>query len=428
MNEKRQGVIERMGLKPGQAVRVRKGEDVFEGILLPSHEFSAPDTITLKLSSGYNIGVRIGEDTDIKILREHPPATGFRRKANAGGRGPKVAFIGTGGTIASFVDYRTGGVFPAYDAKDIVSLVPEIEDICILEGRNLLSIFSENMTVREWKSLAEEVERRLNEGYRGVVISHGTDTMGYTASALAFMLGRLNGPVVLVGAQRSPDRPSFDGYINLISAARVAASSDIGEVVVVMHADSSDRGCMVHRGTKVRKMHTSRRDAFRSINAAPVAFVDDEVHYLSEYRAVSKGRVTALTSMEESVALVNFYPGMRAEDFDAIARGKRGIVVAGTGLGHVSSEIVDEIRSLVAGGVHVVMTSQCLYGSVDMKVYATGRDLIRAGVIDGGDMLPETAFVKLMWVLGRGEGEVGSEMKRDIAGEITARRCGGNEF
>lgn len=422
------------GIEPGDEILVASGERELKGILIPHHEFSDHGIITIKLDSGYNVGVKASGRTKIGLLRkagtspfgklqrggEHPPSKELRR----------VAFAGTGGTIASFVDYRTGGVFPAMDAAGIVSLVPEISKICSLEGRNIFSVFSENIGYEQWSVLAEEVADRLNEGYSGVLVSHGTDTLSYTAAALSFMLHGLNGPVAIVGAQRSPDRPSFDGYLNLVSAARVSSSSDIGEVVAVMHASSSDRGCYVHRGTKVRKMHSSRRDAFRSVNAQPIAFVDDDIHFLSDYRKSTQGSVRADTRMEEDVALLQFYPDMDPRDFLKWADGKKGVVVAGTGLGHVNSGLVEAIGKLTGDDVPVVVTTQCLYGSVDLNVYATGRDLIKAGVIDGRDMLPEVAYVKLRHVLAHHsrQGDIRKAMMNNVAGEFNERRKGQDEF
>ena len=422
------------GIESGDLIRVRDREKVFAGILMPRDEFSSGDVLVLKLRSGYNIGVKYGRHTEVELVEKQPkPAhrrSGAARHAGDGKSDRRVAFVGTGGTIASFVDYRTGGVFPAYDAEGIVSLVPEISSVCRLEGETLFSEMSENFGYSEWKALAEEAASRLNAGYRGVLIAHGTDTMSYTAAALSFMLKNMTGPVVLVGAQRSPDRPSFDGYLNLLCSARVAAESDVGEVVVVMHSSSSDTECAVHRGTKVRKMHSSRRDAFRSINCEPIALVDGGIRYLSEYRHASGGKVEADTKMSDGVSLVQFYPDLDGDEFMRITEGKKGVVIAGTGLGHVSSELVGCIRKKVSEGMPVVATTQCLYGTVDLKVYSTGRDMLKAGVINGSDMLPEVAYVKLRWVLGHHSRleDVRKLMESNISGEITSRREGAEKL
>lgn len=128
------------------------------------------------------------------------------------------------------------------------------------------------MKPKHWIKIAHEVAKSLNSGDSGVVVAHGTDTMGYTAAALSFMLRDLGKPVILVGAQRSSDRPSSDAAMNLICSVRMS-TSDVAEVMVVMHGETGDTYCLAHRGTKVRKMHTSRRDAFRSINDVPIAKV-----------------------------------------------------------------------------------------------------------------------------------------------------------
>jgi len=287
-------------------------------------------------------------------------------------------------------------------------------------------MLSENIEVSHWQALAEIIAKELNNGVAGVVIPHGTDTLGYTAAALSFLLKNLSGPVVLVGAQRSSDRPSSDAAQNLIAAATVAATADIGEVVVVMHGEISDTFSTIHRGTKVRKFHTSRRDAFQTVNDLPLGKVENGVITLhAPYRKKTTGPVTTDTSMEEDVAILYFYPGMKPEDIPE----KKGIVLAGTGLGHVSAKLLPRVTKLIKDGTVIVMTSQCLFGRANMRVYSAGRDLIKAGVLPGEDMLPETAYVKLMWVLAHAKNKQDIEqlMMTNIAGEI-AERTKSNAF
>jgi glutamyl-tRNA(Gln) amidotransferase subunit D len=338
----------------------------------------------------------------------------------------RVAVLGTGGTIASYVDYRTGAVHPALSATDLVSAVPEMGEICQVDAKVIFSIFSENMRVEYWQRLAEEVAERLDKGDEGVIVPHGTDTMGYTSAALSFMLDDLPRPVIMVGAQRSSDRPSSDAYTNLVSAARFCVDSDAAEVLVLMHGSMSDDTFAVHRGTKVRKMHTSRRDAFQSINEGPVARMDQhgKIEMLSPYRRKSGSKVKLRKGMEERVCLIHFYPGMSPTALEALLTQHQGAVIAGTGLGHVSKELVEVVRKQAKKGTSVVMTSQCLSGRVNLNVYDTGRDLLNAGVIPGEDMLPETALVKLMWVLANAKGpeQVRSMMLSNLKGEISERR------
>ena len=250
--------------------------------------------------------------------------------------------LGTGGTIASYVDYRTGAVHPALYADSLMAAVPEIADICDVQADVLFSKFSEDMTVEDWQNIAGEVADRLNSGVEGVIVPHGTDTMGYTSAAISFMLGDIPRPVVITGAQRSSDRPSSDAYTNLISAARFIVNSDAAEVVVLMHDSSSDTSAAVHRATKVRKMHASRRDAFHSINAPLVARVDfeGEIEHLSPCRKRSDVKVVPRLEMEKNVSLLQYYPGMSHSMFEKVLSENRGVVIAGTGLGHTSSGVV----------------------------------------------------------------------------------------
>jgi len=202
--------------------------------------------------------------------------------------------------------------------------------------------------------------------------------------------------------------------------------SDAAEVLILMHQTSSDTVAAVHRGTRVRKMHTSRRDAFESVNEAPVASVDFEggIEFNSSYRKKSSSKVAFKPGMEEEVALVHFYPGMSPTAFENLMRSQKGIVIAGSGLGHVSADMVKVLKRTVDQGIPVVVTSQCLYGAVNLNVYYTGRDMLTAGVIPGGDMLPETALIKLMWGLANtnGEEELRKLMVTNLRGELSERR------
>jgi glutamyl-tRNA(Gln) amidotransferase subunit D len=419
-------ILDKAGAAEGDMLQVRSEGRDSTGVLMPHHDFSHPDVVVLKLKNGYNVGVMVTPASEVKVIgkaevrEKHPKAA-----VNGKGR-KKVAVLGTGGTIASYVDYRTGAVHPALSAGDLVATVPEIADVCDVRAEVLFSIFSENMNVEHWQRIAEAAADRINGGMEGCIIPHGTDTMGYTAAALSFMLDNLTRPVVLVGAQRSSDRPSSDAYTNLLSAARFIVDTDAAEVVVLMHETSSDTTAAVHRGTKVRKMHTSRRDAFQSINASPIARVSFEggIEFHQPYRRRSQGKIAARTEMEKNVALLYFYPGMSPTTFERVLNDSRGVVFAGTGLGHVSSEMVKAIGNAVKNGTTVVMTSQCLNGAVNLNVYDNGRDLVTAGAIPGGDMLPETAFIKLMWTLGQTDDsrKVRELMTADLRGELTERR------
>ena len=408
-------------IETGDLVRIKTERNVYEGTMMPRHEFSREDIIIIKLENGYNIGISMNDIISINTLKK-PEKRRKSEKSAPRGNGPRVTLLGTGGTIASYVDYRTGAVHPAVSSGDLLFSVPELADIADIDAKMLFSILSEDISPAHWKKMAEEAGKALNSGSSGVIIAHGTDTMGYSAAALSFALRNLTGPVVLVGSQRSSDRPSSDAAMNLLCAARVA-TSDLGEVAVVMHAGTGDDYCYVHRGTRVRKMHTTRRDAFRSMNSEPIGKATPESVELRDYRKKSAGNTEVFPDFEDKVALVFTYPGLSSEMLESIIGSSKGLVIAGTGLGHTRKALIKPIEQAVKDGKPVVMTSQCLSGTVNMNVYSTGRELIKAGVIEGGDMLPETAYAKLSWALANLEQDkIAAFMRADITGEIEERR------
>jgi glutamyl-tRNA(Gln) amidotransferase subunit D len=418
--------LKAINAETGDIIRVARNNEQHEGVLMPHHEFSDDEIITIKLKTGYNIGIAVDKKTEITLIQKQHTIEKSIKQIPFDQEKPTISIIGTGGTIACYVDYRTGAVHPASSAEELAFSVPEIFNLCNVKSQVAYQMLSENIEVSHWQTLAESIAKELNSGAAGVVIPHGTDTLGYTSAALSFLLKNLSGPVVLVGAQRSSDRPSSDAAQNLIAAATVAATSDIGEVVVVMHGEISDTVSTIHRGTKVRKFHTSRRDAFQTVNDIPLGKVENNsITLQAPYRKKTKGPVTTDTLIEEDVAILYFYPGMKPQEIPK----KKGIVLAGTGLGHVSTKLLSRIRTLIKDGSVIVMTSQCLFGRTNMRVYSSGRDLIKTGVLSGEDMLPETAYVKLMWVLAHAKTkqEVESLMMTNIAGEI-AERTKNNAF
>ncbi|MEN3047476.1 MAG: Glu-tRNA(Gln) amidotransferase subunit GatD [Candidatus Caldarchaeales archaeon] len=421
-------LLESLGAEVGDELEVVTADGTrYVGYLISRPEYAEEGIVTLKLRSGYNVGIAVDDRTTVRRLsRGRAPAfvRGELPPLNPGL--PRVALIGTGGTIASRVDYRTGAVRPAMTTEDLVSTVREVSEVANVESEVVLSVYSENMTQREWDLIARAVHERIERGYNGVVVAHGTDTMAYTAAALSFALQRPPVPVVLVGAQRSSDRPSSDAATNLLAALLVAGRAPFAEVVVAMHAWHSDDVIAVHRGTRVVKLHTSSRDAFRSVNSRPVAYVrDGEVVVKAEgLHPRSPDDYSFEPGFDERAVLLKFLPGMRAEVLEALwEMGYRGFVVEGTGLGHVASSWIPTIRRLVGNGAFVGMGSQCRFGRVNMNVYDNGRDLLAAGVTPLGDMLPEVAYVKLCWALHRSRDpeDVKSAMLTPIAGEIGER-------
>jgi glutamyl-tRNA(Gln) amidotransferase subunit D len=397
------------------------------GKVIPSHDLAGPRILTLKLESGYNVGVRVGPASSYRLVGEPPSRTASETSPRSLAAHPPggVELLTTGGTIASRVDYDTGGVRPVSGEDEILAFYPDLRAFGPIHITPVLDVLSENITPADWLTLAQRVVDAFARGAEGVVIAHGTDTMGFTSAALSFLLVDLPGPVVLVGAQRSPDRPSSDGPSNLRAAVQVARDRRLGEVVVVMHEGLSDDRFAIHRGTWVRKMHSSRRDAFESRNGPPLGTVDATgVHLLPSVRPPAPGPARVDGPLDGRGGLLTFYPGLSAVQARKFADGLRGLVLAGTGLGHVAAEHLSWIREATARGLVVAMTTQCLEGVVDPFVYATGRELLHAGVVYLDDLLPETAYAKLLWALGHGSTpeEVRALLRRDRASEFHRRR------
>ncbi|GAA0645785.1 Glu-tRNA(Gln) amidotransferase subunit GatD [Salarchaeum japonicum] len=412
-------------MNTGDRVRVSRAGEETEGVVLPS---SSPETLVLKLDSGYNVGIS-REDADVTVvesdvyeLEREESDTGSVSEVDFDDDLPTISLISTGGTIASTVDYRTGAVTAQFDAEDVLRAVPDLAGRANYRGRVVANILSENMEPSIWQDLARAVHDEIEAGADGVVVMHGTDTMQYSASALAFMLDTPV-PVVFTGSQRSADRPSSDNVMNAVCSVE-AAKSDAAEVMVCMHASESDDRCALHRGTRVRKNHTSRRDAFETVGADPLGYVEYETETVEFTRETAERGGVELDiapAIEEDVALVKFTPNMDPGFLD-LCEGKAGVVIEGTGLGHVHSDLVGRIDDLTSDGTAVVMTSQCLEGRVCDRVYDTGRDLLDAGIIEGEDTLPGTAKVKLMWVLANASEEsVDEAFRTPVAGELTDR-------
>ena len=429
-------ILAKAGAQIGDKVRVELkrigGQEVVEGLLIPRYHFGREENyIVVKLKTGYNLGVRVDAATKVSVLGkgETPHFTRPALPHQKAGL-PKVSIISTGGTIASKVDYRTGAVKPALDSEDLYSVVPELADLAKIDAKVLLSVFSENIGPQQWPKIAESAAEQVRAGADGVVIAHGTDTLGYTAAALSFALQGIPAPIVLVGSQRSSDRPSSDAATNLIAATAVAGQAPFAEVVVAMHDWVSDEKVAFHRGTKVRKCHTSRRDAFRSVNARPIAYYDlaNRALQLNSEKYVERNRRSdweVRSKFDPNVALIKFHPGLSVGMIDwATATGYKGIVLEGTGLGHVGDVLFPALERAVKNGIVVGMCSQCIWGRVHMNVYSTGRDLLKIGVLPLGDMLAETALVKMMWAFGQEKDpeKVSKLMLTNIANELSDRR------
>ncbi|ELZ82506.1 glutamyl-tRNA(Gln) amidotransferase subunit D [Haloferax elongans ATCC BAA-1513] len=410
-------------MNAGDLVRVTRAGVTNEGVLMPS---STEEYLVVKLDGGYNIGIA-REDADVDVLETDVYDIEDAQTDSDGTSEiefdedlPTISLISTGGTIASTVDYRTGAVTAQFDAEDVLRAVPDLAGRANYRGRVVANILSENMTTDVWFDLAEAVVEEIEAGADGVVIMHGTDTMQFSASALAFMLDTPV-PIVFTGSQRSADRPSSDNVMNAVCAVE-AAKGDAAEVMICMHASESDDACALHEGTRVRKNHTSRRDAFQTIGAKPLGEVDyesEEITFRRGYTPRGETDLALHADLDDEVELVKFTPGMDIAALDYLDE-KSGLIIEGTGLGHVHTDFIPRIEELVDDGTVVAMTSQCLEGRVCDRVYDTGRDLLDAGVVEAGDTLPGTAKVKLMWALAN-LSDPAEAMGRDLAGELTQR-------
>lgn len=419
----------------GDSVELTSNGTKIEGEVMPSTESNNPNILIIKMKSGYNVGISPFQ-YKIKKLERKKSITEFpKAKLKVNPELNKISLIYTGGTIGSRVDYKTGAVYMLTKPEELLYEVPEISEIANISIVPLLSVASEDMTHMEWKKIANSVADELNKGSRGIIITHGTDTMHYTAAALTFMLKGLNAPVVLTGSQRSSDRGSSDAFLNLICSANIAAKSDIAEVGICMHSTSSDTGCHFIRGTKARKMHTSRRDAFRPINCRPIAHIKHtgSIEYSSEYRKTIKesgAKIKPTDKFEPKVALIKTYPNADPGIIDFyIKKNYKGLIIEGTGLGHAPVSTphkeynwLPAIRKAIIKGLVVGMASQSVYGRVNPNVYRNLRILSSLGVIYCQDMTSETALVKLGWLIGNyGKDGARSFLDKNIAGEINHR-------
>ncbi len=411
----------------GQA-SVNTTRGAFEGTILPRAENDDDQHIVMKIPTGYNVGIDITTITEMvetgyKKANYKIPEKEFPYTENL----PSVKLFGTGGTIASRLDYRTGAVIPAFSPGELYGAVPELADICNLTTEKVFAVFSENMGPKQYMSLAKAIGREIENGVDGIVIGHGTDTLHHTGAALTYMVQNSPIPIILVGSQRSSDRPSSDAALNLMHATTAAGHSDIAEVLVCMFGPTSDEYGLLHKGTRVRKMHSSYRSTFRTIGDTPMATVSRKgIHHIKKnYNHRRKDRnVTIKPFFSDKVTMLYYYPAMKPDIIDAMVDlGYKGIVIVGTGLGHVNKELYPAIERAHKKGVSMYMTLQTIWGYVHMFVYDTGRDMMAKGIIPSGNMLPEVAFIKLGWALGQTDDpeEVKKIMLTPINDDITER-------
>ena len=409
-------------------VEVHKGDARYEGLLLPRSQHTDDYYITIKVDTGYNLGILVDDQTTVKEIGYQKghyelPHVDVQFKDEF----PNVTLLGTGGTVASRLDYRTGAVLPAFTPDELFSAVPELTSVVNLTPKTLYQILSENFKPEYWVKTAEAIAKEIESGADGIVIGHGTDTMCVTGCALSYFLRNLPVPVVLVGSQRSSDRPSSDGPRNILYASKIAGYEDFAEVSICMHGTPSDSYNLIHRSTRCRKMHSARRDTFRTISDIPLGKIDDSgVTWLKEdIKKRSPVEDFYLDAkIDERVGMLYFYPGMNPDLLESMVDlDYHGVVIIGTGLAHVATDIYPALERCQEAEIPVIMVVEPLYGFAQLRVYETGRDMLARGVIEGENMLPSAAYTKLIWTLGhtRDIAEVEKIMQTNIAGEITTR-------
>src|SRR3989304_6783782 len=413
--------LQKNNLQVGDIVSVATDVD-YSGMIMPRYEYSDDEHVVLKLKSGYNIGLEVDKIKKIKIESTVELKKETIQQPQTNPKIPKLLLVSTGGTIASKVDYRTGGVTPALTAAELNATVPELAEIANIDTEVLFSEYSENLLPEHWKKIAEKINSCVQSEYKGIIVAHGTDTMQYTAAALSFALVNISIPIALVGSQRSSDRPSSDAALNLISAAKFLVESNTGGIYVVMHNSTNDDEVACHCGTRVRKNHTSKRNAFQTIGGSPAYIVkNDNVEKNPQFNYVKREYMPRI-NFDTRVALVKYYPGLDPKIIDfIISSGYKAIIFEGTGLGHVGKIMYEYVDKAKKKGLFMGMTSQCIDGMVRMTVYESGRDLLNLGIIPLSNMIPETALVKAMWALGNSKNpeEMEKLMKENIALEFS---------
>ena len=424
-------------LSEGQLVKIYNEGRAFEGNIIPSAG-KGKNILALKLKSGYNVGIKISPSTKAEKLEGvKKVGKGVKTEIRQDPSLPKISILHTGGTIASRVDYRSGAVYSSFEPEDLLSMFPELLKIGNFSSKLISNMWSDDLRFKHFGVIGKEVLKEYEKGAKGIIIGMGTDNMAVASAAMAFVLEKCPIPVIFVGAQRRSDRGSSDAAMNLVCAAEFIAKTDFAGIALCMHNSSSDEKCAILPACKTRKMHSSRRDAFKAVNDTPIALVDYNTRSIEfvkkDYARRSNEKIVLKPKFEEKVALFKIHINMFPEQFDFYRKHKfKGLVIEGTGLGHtpghnpnqytkIHEKIFPIIKKLVASGCVVVMATNTLYGRVHMHVYDKATDLVNLGVIPGEDMLAETAFVKLAWLLGNYRKEDAKKLVREnLRGEITS--------
>ena len=396
----------------GDTVSLATKETTYEGILMPRPEMLAKGFLVLKLENGYNIGIAEKDIISSKIIIQHKEEKQEKKETTSKKGKDTVVILSTGGTISSSIDYSSGGVKAvSYTASDFAEMCVEATKDISIEAKTIMQVMSEDVDFTDMHTIAKEIIPYLKrDDVKGIVVTTGTDMLHFISAGLSFLLKDISKPVILTAAQRSIDRGSSDAFMNLSCAITAAHKWDGAEVVTCLHESSDDDMCLLIRGTKVRKMHTSRRDAFRPINILPFAKVSYKTQEItpvfSEYIKRNTTQPILEKQFSDAVEMIYVYPHMDGSSISHfVKKGVKGIVIAGTALGHVPTagkgNILNYIKEAVDKGVIVVIATQTLYGRTHPFVYTNLRKLsVNLGCLFASDMLPETAYIKLSYLFG----------------------------
>jgi glutamyl-tRNA(Gln) amidotransferase subunit D len=413
----------------GDRVKVITKKSTEEGILMPSFDDT---TIIIKLDSGYNTGFDKKEIVKMVTVKKSVPKKETKQKIKINKDLPTISVLHTGGTIASKVDYRTGGVATEFSPEELISLFPELVNIANIESELISQMWSDDLRFKHFSLIAKKIEQQIKKKVKGIIIGIGTDNLAVAASALSFIVEKSPIPIIFVGAQRSSDRGSSDAGMNLICAAEFIAQTDFAGVGICMHENANDNNCLILPANKTYKLHSSRRDAFKAVNSNAIAKINyktKKITFTNENYQKADSKLIIKPKMEEKVALLKIHVNMFPEQFEFF-KGFKGLVIEGTGLGHtpgqapnpeceIHKKIYPAIKKVIDSGCIVIMTTQCIFGRVNMNVYDKGRDLLELGVIPGKDMLANTVLVKLSWLLANySKEETEKLITKNLRGEI----------
>tara|TARA_Y100000034_G_scaffold116081_1_gene153968 strand:+ start:546 stop:1772 length:1227 start_codon:yes stop_codon:yes gene_type:complete len=406
-------------MKQGDLVEIKTKKETLKGILMPSKK-----NTTLKLKSGYNLSIKKSDIESTKKLTQSTKKPNIKIKQNKSL--PKIVILHTGGTLSSKVDYETGAVSSSFSPEDLLDKYPELKESAYIDSKLVFNILSENITFKHFNQLAKEIEK-INA--KGVIITHGTDTLAYTASALSFALENLSIPVILVASQRSSDRPSSDAFLNLKLAIKFILETDFKDVGICMHASMDDESCYILPATKTKKLHSTRRDAFKPINTIHIALVSNSniKFYNRDYNKRERKLKLKLFKENLKIGILTVHPNLDSSEISNF-KDFNGLIIQGTGLGHIPIENTKILKELKKLNIPKVITTQTIFGNINLNVYSTGREIKNHLIGNYLDLTLETAFIKLAWLLSNHPKDIEKIFNKNLRNEINKRILAEKDF